>query len=136
MEKYVLPWKSKFCRGKVSFALADMGHRRILPFLLKSSITKVPLLNNAGDSSMAHPAQLHAPQETSISCSVDTRVHCIKFQVSYHSTFTSLLGYGLSRFSLSCDLVCLKFVFLFFLVRPSSQWFDCKYVWANRGQEA
>ena len=58
------------------------------------------------------------------------RVHCIKFQVSYHSTFTSLFGYGLSRFSLSCDLVCLKF--LFFLVRPSSQWFDCKYVWANR----
>ena len=23
----VLPWKSKFCRGKVSFAVADVGHR-------------------------------------------------------------------------------------------------------------
>ena len=56
------------------------------------------------------------------------RVHCIKFQVSYHSTLTSLFGYVLSRFSLSFNLVCLKFVFLFFLVRPSSQWFDCKYV--------
>ena len=22
-----MPWKSKFCRGKVSFAVADVGHR-------------------------------------------------------------------------------------------------------------
>ena len=28
MEKKVFPWKSKFCRGKVSFAVADVGHRK------------------------------------------------------------------------------------------------------------
>ena len=27
VEKYVLPWKSMFCREKVSFAVADVGHR-------------------------------------------------------------------------------------------------------------
>ena len=64
---------------------------------------------------MAHPTR-----NQHIMFSGHKRVHCIKFQVSYHSTFTSLLEYGLSRFSLSCDLVCLKFVFLFFLVCPSS----------------
>ena len=37
------------------------------------------------------------------------RVHCIKFQVAYHSTLTSLFRYGLRRFSLTCYLVCLKF---------------------------
>ena len=26
VEKFVLPWRSKFCRGKVSFAVAGVRH--------------------------------------------------------------------------------------------------------------
>ena len=47
VEKNVLPWKSKFCREKVSFAVAGMGHRKkgTACSLLSSYVGRQPQLN-------------------------------------------------------------------------------------------
>ena len=52
-----MPWKSKFCRGKVSFAVADVGHRttsvfsdRILLTVLDMDVMYVHTMSPTGQT--------------------------------------------------------------------------------------